>query len=161
MSEVKTLVIPEQGQKQELEEILEKAVDFHGHLGPFLVLGIRMGFIGLRELGVERGNPKLRVTVMTKPSVPFSCVVDGIQAATTCTVGNRRLKLQNSQKDIVAKFQILEGNKITVAVNLAKQEELKKRLSKQASSQEIEIIARGVISMPERELFKVKKLTSL
>jgi len=158
---VKNLAIPEQGQKQELKKILEKAVDFHGHLGPFLVLGIRMGFIGLRELGVERENPKLRVTVMTEPSVPFSCVIDGIQAATGCTVGNRRLKLQNSQKDIVAKFQILEGNKITVAVNLAKQEELKKRLSKQASSQEIEIIARDVISMPEIELFKVKKLTSL
>ena len=151
------MAIPKQGQKQELEEILEKAVNFHGHLGPFLVLGIRMGLTGLRELKVERGNPKLRVTVMTKPSVPFSCVIDGIQASTTCTVGNRRLRLRNSPKNIVAKFQILEGNKVTVTLDPAKQEELEKRLSKHASSQKVEKIARGIISMPERELFKVKK----
>jgi len=155
------LATAEQGQKQGLEEILEKAVNFHGHLGPFLVLGIRMGLIGLRELRIERGNPKLRVTVMTKPSVPFSCVIDGIQAATICTVGNRKLKLRNSQKSILAKFQILQGNNVTVTLNLAKQEELKKRLSKLASSQEMERIARNVISMPEKELFKVRKLTSI
>ena len=158
---MKTLATAEQGQKQGLEEILEKAVNFHGHLGPFLVLGIRMGLIGLRELRIERGNPKLRVTVMTKPSVPFSCVIDGIQAATICTVGNRKLKLRNSQKSILAKFQILQGNNVTVTLNLAKQEELKKRLSKLASSQEMERIARNVISMPEKELFKVRKLTSI
>ncbi len=158
---MKTLATAEQGQKQVLEEILEKAVNFHGHLGPFLVLGIRMGFIGLRELRIERGNPKLRVTVMTKPSVPFSCVIDGIQAATICTVGNRKLKLRNSQKSILAKFQILQGNNVTVTLNLAKQEELKKRLSKLANSQEMERIARNVISMPEKELFEVRKLTSI
>lgn len=151
------MAIPKQRQKQELEEILEKAVNFHGHLGPFLVLGIRMGFIGLRELRVERGNPKLRVTVMTRPSVPFSCVIDGIQAATKCTVGNRKLRLRNSPKNIVAKFQILEENKVTVTLNLAKQEELEKWLSKHASFQEMEKIAHNIISVPERELFKVKK----
>jgi len=154
---VTTLAVQKQGQKQELEEILEKAVSFHGHLGPFLVLGIRMGFIGLRELRVERGNPKLRVTVMTKPSVPFSCVIDGIQAATKCTIGNRKLRLKNSPKNILAKFRILEGNKVTVTLDLTKQEELEKRLSKHASSQKVEKIARSIISMPERELFKVKK----
>jgi len=151
------LAVQKQGQKQELEEILEKAVNFHGHLGPFLVLGIRMGLIALRELRLERGNPKLRVTVMTKPSVPFSCVIDGIQAATRCTVGNRKLRLRNSPKNIVAKFRILEGNKVTVTLNPAKQEELEKRLSKHASSQKVEKIARSIISMPERELFKVKR----
>ena len=158
---METLTVPRQRQKQEFGEILEKAVNFHGHLGPFLVLGIRMGFIGLRELRVERGNPKLRVTVMTKPSVPFSCVIDGIQAATLCTVGNRKLRLRNSTKSILAKFQILEGNKVTITLNLAKQEELKQRLSKLTSPQEMERIARNASSMPEKELFEVKKPTFL
>ncbi len=151
------MALPKQEQKQELEEILEKAVDFHGHLGPFLVLGIRMGFAGLRELRVERGNPKLHVTVMTKPSVPFSCVIDGIQAATKCTIGNRKMRLRNSPKNVAAKFQILEGKIVTVTLNPAKQDELKKLLSKHAGFQEMEKIARKVCSMPEKELFKVKK----
>ncbi len=154
---MRTLAIPKQERKQELGDILEKAVDFHGHLGPFLVLGVRMGLIGIRELEAKRGNPKLRVTVMTKPSVPFSCVIDGIQAATKCTIGNRKLRLRNSPKTVSAKFRILEGNMVTVTLNLAKQEELEKLLSKHVSFQRTEKIACNVISMPEKELFKVKK----
>lgn len=151
------MAIPKQERKQELEEILEKAVDFHGHLGPFLVLGVRMGLLGIRELEAKKGNPKLRVTVMTKPSVPFSCVIDGIQAATKCTIGNRKLRLRNSPKKVSAKFQILEGNIVTVTLNPTKQEELEKLLSKHVSFQEMEKIARNIISMPENELFKMKK----
>ena len=151
------MAILEHEQKQELEDTIEKAVDFHGHLGPFLVLGVKMGLIGIRELEVIKGNPKLRVTVMTKPSVPFSCVIDGVQAATQCTLGNRKLRLRNSTKSVSAKFQILEGNIVTVTLNPAKQEELEKLLSKHASFQEMEKIARNVVSMPEKELFEVKK----
>lgn len=152
-----TLATQKEGQKQEWEEILEKAVDFHGHLGPFLVLGIRMGFIGLRELEVKKGNPKLHVTMMTQPSVPFSCVIDGIQTTTRCTVGNRKLKLQDSSGNISAKFQLLNGKWATVTLNPAKQEELKKLVSKHVGLQEIEEIAHNVLSMSESELFKVEK----
>lgn len=151
------MVTQKQGQIQEWEEILEKAVDFHGHLGPFLVLGIRMGFIGLRELEVEKGDPKLRVTMITKPSVPFSCVIDGIQVTTGCTVGNRKLKLQDSPGNISAKFQLLDGMTVTVTLNPAKQEELEKLVSKHVKSQEIEKIARNITLTSERELFKVEK----
>ncbi len=152
-----TLAIPKQENKQELGEILEKAVDLHGHLGPFLVLGIRMGLIGLRELGTKRGNQKLRVTVLTKPSVPFSCVLDGVQASTKCTIGNRKLKLRNSLRTVSAKFQILEVNTVTVTLYPAKREELEKLLLKHVGFQEVEKIAHNVISIPERELFKVEK----
>ena len=152
-----TLTIPEQEQKQELEDILRRAIDWHGHFGPFLVLGVKMGIIGIRELEVIKGNPKLRVTVMTKPSVPFSCVIDGVQAATQCTLGNRRLRLRNSTKSVSAKFQILEGNTVTVTFNPAKQEELKELLSKHVRSEEIEKIAHNVVSMSEKELFNLKK----
>lgn len=152
-----TLALPRQEQKQELEDIIEEAVDLHGHLGPFLVLGVRMALIGMRELETKKGNPKLRVTVITKPSVPFSCVIDGIQVATKCTIGNRKLRLRDSTKNAAVKFQILEGNIVTVTLSSAKQEELEKLLSKHASFQEVERIARNVVSMPEKELFKVKR----
>ncbi len=155
-----TLAIPKQGQKQEPEEIVERAVDFHGHLGPFLVLGVRMGLIGLRELEVKKGNPKLRVTVMTKPSVPFSCVIDGIQTATKCTVGNRKLKLQDSSGNIATSFQILDEDTVTVTLNPAKQEELHKLVSEQTSLHEVEEIAREVFSLPEEELFEIEKKQS-
>ncbi|MGD8505350.1 MAG: FmdE family protein [Candidatus Bathyarchaeota archaeon] len=143
--------------KQELEDVIERAMEFHGHLGPFLVIGVRMALIGMRELEVKKGDPKLRVVVVVKPSVPFSCVIDGIQAATTCTIGNRKLRLQNSPKKVAAKFQILEGDMITITLDSAKQTELEKLLSKKVDFREMEKIALNVASMSEKELFKVKR----
>ena len=37
-------------EQEKIEAWVKTAADFHGHLGPFLVLGVRMGLIGLREL---------------------------------------------------------------------------------------------------------------
>lgn len=145
-----------QGENEELEKAVEKAVDFHGHLGPFLVIGIRMGVIGLRELEVKKGDPKLHVAMTTKPSVPFSCTIDGIQAITRCTVGNRKLNLQDSSGDISAKFQLSDGKTTTVTLNPGKQEELETLISMHVSSQELEGIARNIILASESELFRIE-----
>lgn len=44
------MVMLKQDRIGELDVILKRAAEFHGHLGPFLVIGVRMGLIGLREL---------------------------------------------------------------------------------------------------------------
>jgi len=43
-----------------LEELVERGIRFHGHLGPFLVLGLRMGLLALRELS-SSGHLDLRL----------------------------------------------------------------------------------------------------
>jgi len=136
----------------ELMPIIRKAADFHGHLGPFLVLGVRMGLIGVRELGVKVNDEKLRVTVMSNYSVPFSCVIDGIQVATRCTVGNKRLRVKNSS-GIVAKFELQNGEQVTVTVNPATFNKLKNKLPENVSEEELRELALLVASMPEEELF--------
>ena len=99
------MVTLEQDQIKELDVILRKAEEFHGHLGPFLVLGVRMGLIGVRELEAKGNQEKLHVTAMLRNSVPFSCVIDGIQVATKCTIGNKKLRLRSSP-EIAAKFEL-------------------------------------------------------
>jgi len=142
------LVALEQDKIRELDVILKKAEDFHGHLGPFLVLGVRMGLIGLRELGAEENADKLRVTVMSKHSVPFSCVIDGIQVATKCTVGNKKLRVKNSS-GIAARFELQNGEHVIVTVNPATFNKLLENVSKE----ELRELALLVASMPEKELF--------
>lgn len=138
----------------ELVPIIKKAADFHGHLGPFLVMGVRMGLIGVRELGVKGNDEKLRVTVMSKYSVPFSCVIDGIQVATKCTVGNKKLRVKNSS-GIAAKFELQNRRCVSVAVNPVAFNKLKNKLPEKVSSEELQELAQLVISIPEEELFKV------
>jgi formylmethanofuran dehydrogenase subunit E len=72
-------------------------------------------------------NEKLRVTTILKYSVPFSCGIEGIQMATKCTIGNRKLRLKSSS-GIAARFELQRGEGATFAVNPAAFEILKKEL---------------------------------
>jgi len=138
----------------ELKAILDKAADFHGHLGPFLVIGVRMGLIGVRELGVKGNDEQLRVTAMTKDFTPFSCVIDGIQVATKCTIGNKKLRVKNSS-GIAARFELQNRRCVSVAVNPVAFNKLKNDLPENVSSEELRELAQLVVSMPEEELFIV------
>jgi formylmethanofuran dehydrogenase subunit E len=55
---------------------LEKAVKLHGHLGPFLVLGLKMSLQAEEILG-EKPAKCIIETVNRKP---YLCAVDGVKA---------------------------------------------------------------------------------
>ena len=145
-----------QDEAEELEALVEKAEEFHGHLGPFLVLGVRMGLAGLRELKAKRGEKKLRVTAMLNYSVPVSCALDGLQVATKCTLGNKKLRLLDSS-GIAAKFE-LDEKQIIVELNSAYFGELKKKLPvNSVPSDEVRELAKLVVSAPEKDLFTIRR----
>lgn len=65
---------------------LKQAVDFHGHLGPYLVLGLLMGGYALNKI---KAKPHfgLEVKVWGAKDKPKSCLIDGLQLSTGCTYG--------------------------------------------------------------------------
>jgi formylmethanofuran dehydrogenase subunit E len=136
-------------EKDKLKSLIEDAEKLHGHLGPFLVIGVRMGMIAQKFL-----DKNLHATVKTPFSTPFSCVIDGIQTATTCTVGNQRLKIENSKKEIVAYFKTLNPHKtLKITVNPQTVEELMGKLSEGVSNEEL---AWKIARKPEHELFMIE-----
>jgi len=140
-----------------LDNMVQKAADFHGHMGPFLVVGVRMGIVGLQKLGVRRGDDSLSATVFVEPSVPFSCAIDGIQVTTKCTIGNGKLRLRNSTKEISTVFEVSGGKQVTVTLNPVMLTELKRSLRKIAASEKLEEIAGVVASVPDQELFLIQQ----
>ena len=140
---------------EEFEIYLKRAIEFHGHLGPFLVLGLRIGLAGLRELKGRREERKLQVTAKLPYSIPFSCAVDGLQISTKCTMGNKRLQVMD-YSGIETKFELEKGKEVTVAVNSAFLDMLKRRLlSESVPSEEIRELGQLVAHAPEEELFTV------
>jgi formylmethanofuran dehydrogenase subunit E len=77
--------------KVSLEDVMERAVEFHGHLGPYLVLGIRMGLFALRELDAP-GYDGIDALVKTGDVPSLSCLLDGIQVSTGCTMGKGNIR---------------------------------------------------------------------
>jgi len=144
-------------QVKDLNSIVREAVDFHGHLGPFLVIGVRMGLMGLRELKARKGDPKLQATAILKQAPPFSCTIDGIQVTTQCTVGNGKLKLKNKPEVISAVFKLNRERQVTVTLKPTKYEELKKALPRDRQSYKNIQLAREIASSPEEDLFTIEK----
>jgi formylmethanofuran dehydrogenase subunit E len=139
-----------------LRTLIEKAAEFHGHLGPFLVIGVRMGKTVKGALNPSTGHKsELEATAKIPLLTPISCIIDGIQATTCCTVGNQKLKIENSQKEIVVDFKLQNSNrKLKVLVNPKIVEKLMNRFSEGASNEEL---AWEIAHMPENQLFTIEK----
>lgn len=142
--------------EQDLAELLKEAASLHGHFGPFLTLGVRMGLAGLRELGVKPGDTRLHIEAALEYVLPFSCMLDGVQTATKCTIGNQRLSWKES-RELNAMF-LLEntGRQIEVKVNQTLIRELSRKLEKEKPmSKAVRQLASYVASCSEKKLFSV------
>lgn len=137
----------------ELKSLLERASEFHGHLGPFLVIGVRIGLIGLKKLG---SNNQLTIEASLPLHVPFSCIIDGLQVSTNCTVGNQKLSLRNSDSIHVKFKREDDGPEVIVAVRGAKFEKMRsKLLGNKTPEEEVRRLAWIIANVSEDELFEI------
>lgn len=70
----------------------ERAIEFHGHDGPYMVIGLRMGLTALEKLDCK-GWFDLECEVRLNWNPPDSCVIDGIQISTGCTMGKKNIRV--------------------------------------------------------------------
>lgn len=95
----------------DLERLLKKAGELHGHFCPYVALGIRAGYIAMRELGARsRGMERVVAIVETN-----SCFSDGIQVVTGCTFGNNALIYRDLGKTAVT-VASRDGTAVRVAL---------------------------------------------
>jgi len=79
----------------------------HGLAGPFAVAGYRMGEAALRRLGLTRGSMDLEVIHHSPAKVQWSCVIDGLQAATGASLG----KMNLHRVDSAETFSVVKNRK--------------------------------------------------
>jgi formylmethanofuran dehydrogenase subunit E len=141
---------------EQLESQVENAVKLHGHLGPFLVIGVRMGIAAKKFLKSENHNRNMKALVEVPLRTPFSCILDGIQSTTRCTIGNQKLRVRKSPRKIAARFETADSaNALTVTVNPEIIREVRNQISKGAAN---ESLAEKIASTPDNNLFKVEIL---
>jgi formylmethanofuran dehydrogenase subunit E len=83
----------------ELKELYEVGLKFHGHKCPAMPMGIRAGLAALNALGVKRARDKeLVVEAETGEGHAAGCFVDGVMVATGATYGKSNIKKLNYSK---------------------------------------------------------------
>ena len=129
---------------------LRQAVSFHGHLGPYLVIGLLMGEYALKKIKA-RPHLGLEVKVYGAVNKPKSCLIDGLQLSTGCTYGKGNITKFDG-KIIRADF-INRNNK--KSIQLALKPEIVKQVQAADNHYLSEKLARELYNKAPGALFKV------
>lgn len=127
----------------EPRELFALGVRFHGHPGPFLALGIRMGLLALRLLG-STGFRGIVAEVETGTEPPISCLADGVQVSTGCTAGKGNLVIKPLGR--AAAVFSANGKRLRIDVR----PEWLRRIAAQGAA---DPLAEAVLEAPVEELF--------
>lgn len=103
----------------QLRELLLQSAALHRGLCPRQVLGVRMGLLAGRRLGLEvpRGDKRFLVFVETD-----GCAADGVSVATGCTVGRRTLRVLDFGKVAATFLDTQTGRAVRIHPHLAARE---------------------------------------
>ena len=131
----------------DLKSLVDRGVEFHGHLGPFLVCGIRMGLVALDKLN-STGHKDLSVVSYSGKQPPFSCLNDGVQISTGCTLGKGNITVRDKgQARIIFEK---EKNKLEIS--------LKDFILDKIEYKDIDSYSKELMDIPEEELFEWKRI---
>ena len=95
--------------------LLDKSMQDHDHLCPRQILGVRIGLAGMKALGFSEPPNKKQLIVISETD---GCFVDGVIAATDCTVGHRTLRVEDYGKVAVTFVDTKTGRAVRVAPRL-------------------------------------------
>ncbi len=83
-------------QRTYTRELEEEAVRLHGHGGPYMVIGLRIGLQALNLLDAL-GWFDINCRAELRWAPPDACVLDGIQVSTGCTLGKRNIEVEEKE----------------------------------------------------------------
>ena len=136
-------------QREWSNELYEKASEFHGHGGLFMAAGLRMGMMALKTLDA-RGWFGIRCIVKLRWSPPDSCVIDGLQVSTGCTMGKHNISVEEMD-GVSAEFESGDSRFVVVL------RENVLRMMHECLGNEVEFnrLLQLISVAPDEELFEV------
>jgi formylmethanofuran dehydrogenase subunit E len=129
---------------------------YHGHVGPWNVLGWRIGQAALREFKSAWGAHELEVICYVPPQTPFTCLVDGLSVGT----GNSQGRLDLRMAEVLAWKQSFvavrrKDGKGSVAEFRPRTEYLESIMGQPV--EKLDELCTRCSQMPETELFAVRR----
>ena len=144
-------------QAQEPTNWWNEIKDLHGHVGPWNVLGWRMGKAALRELNATWGQHELDIVCHIPLKTPYSCIADGLVVGTGNSIGRLDIRLAEALAMADAHVSIRRKDG-TGPVLLLKPNQKYLEKIRSAPDAQLESLARECSELPEKELFVIEKV---
>jgi formylmethanofuran dehydrogenase subunit E len=126
---------------------------YHGHVGPWNVLGWRIGQAALREFKSQWGQHELEVVCYVPPQTPFTCLVDGLSVGTGNSLGRLDEVLTCRQAFVAVGRKDGKGE----VLEFRPQPEYLKSILDQPV-EKLEALCKECSQMPEEKLFSVRRV---
>ena len=131
-----------------MQEDLAALKSFHGHLGPYVVAGVRLGRYALKRLqAVPHG---IEADVWCPDGPPISCLLDGIQFVTGATLGKHNLR-HHVDEEVRALFRNRHTN---AAIMLALRSEVLEQAMEVLRAQGDDPASSLIYNLPDLELLE-------
>jgi formylmethanofuran dehydrogenase subunit E len=135
-----------------LEPDWEAARRFHGHLGPWLALGMKMGAAAMTHLDA-RPHFGIAVRVTCRLAPPVSCLIDGLQWMTGATYGKQNLTAEEGDAIVVRAEHKESGRALLLTPN----PETPANLAAWLTDMGDEAASRYLYDLPDAVLFTVRE----
>ena len=130
------------------DDDLTRISAFHGHLGPFVVIGYRMGEAANRLLGPDAFK-KTAVALMGGKT-PRSCVIDGVQLSSGCTLGKGTISVVDHGQVACVFFSKSDDRSCKITLR----PDVLEKISNM-HHEDMETIARSLSNLPDKDLFDI------
>lgn len=137
----------------DIQHLLEISARDHSHLCPRQILGVRIGLMGICSLQLEPNLHSKRIITIAETD---GCFVDGLSAATNCTVGHRTLRVEDYGK-VAATFIDTQSQR---AVRVSPLLNIRRKACQYAPCEERHYFAQmqAYQTMPDDEMFAVTEI---
>jgi formylmethanofuran dehydrogenase subunit E len=130
----------------DLQRLLYKAGELHGHLCNYLTYGVISGYIGVHELGVKStGMEEIVAIVETN-----NCFSDGVQMVTGCSFGNNALIYKDLGKTAVTVAK-RDGEAIRISLDPDYEDSLAEKYPESNELWDRIVVSRENVALEEHE----------
>lgn len=126
---------------------LESIRKFHGHLGPNVIYGYRMGIIARPD-----GHKDAKANVYCGGVPPMSCLIDGIQMTSGCTMGKGNIEIAG-EGELKAVFEYKDGRKLIIKVR----DDVYRRFQEGLTHDNEDERSEEIFGLPDEVLFEMTR----
>jgi formylmethanofuran dehydrogenase subunit E len=139
-----------------------QAAQFHGHLGPWVVAGARLGMAAAKAVEAKSHFEAEVICEGPFEKPPQSCFLDGIQLGSGATLGKRSLQVVNAKSLVVRVRNPNTGERAEIRptqklLDLLTPSRLGRK-KVEMNMADVERIARSIVVLPDEDICTVKKL---